>query len=251
MGTWEFPFMRRASALLAEVICEVRDQVRPGVTTAELDALAEEEIKKRGATPAFKGYRPLPTMSPFPGAICSSPNHEVVHGFPREEPLSEGDVVSLDFGLVYHGYYADSAFTVSVGPADPRVQALLDATREALEKGIAAARPGNRTGDIGHAIQQHVESEGFGLVYEFVGHGIGRKLHERPAIPNFGKPGAGSLLKPGMAICIEPMLTLGAGETRTLDDGWTAVTADGSLAAHFEHTILITQNGPEVLTRAA
>jgi len=251
MSTWEFPFMRRSSSMLAEVVSLVRDAMRAGVTTEELDALAEDEIKKRGAMPAFKGYQPTPAFSPFPGSICTSSNHVVAHGIPRDLPLVEGDVVSLDFGLVFQGYYADTAFTASVGPARPEIQELLDTTRTALEAGIAAAKPGNRVGDIGHAIEQHAKAAGFGLVHEFVGHGIGRKLHERPAIPNFGTAGSGPLLRPGMAICIEPVFTLGGGRTRTLADGWTAVTADGSIAAHFEHTILITEKGPEVLTRAA
>lgn len=251
MGTWEYSSMRKASSLLAEVVALVKAAVQVGVTTAELDALAETEILKRRAQPAFKGYRAMPQSSPFPGTLCASRNDTVVHGFPCATPLQAGDVLSLDFGLVWGGYFADTAFTVAVGEVSKEVRELLRVTEEALELGIAAARPGNRVGDIGHAIQQFAEAHQKGLVYEFVGHGIGRALHERPAIPNFGKPNSGTLLKAGMAICIEPMLTLGSGKTRLLDDGWAAVTADGSLAAHFEHTILITEQGPEVLTRAA
>jgi methionyl aminopeptidase len=175
----------------------------------------------------------------------------VVHGFPDDVPLKEGDSVSLDFGLIYQGYYSDTAVTKAVGVVKPEVQRLIEATSLALEEAIKQAVPGNRIGDIGSRVQTIAKQAGAGLVYEFVGHGIGRKLHERPAIPNFGHAGRGALLKPGMAICIEPMLTLGRGDTTTLDDGWTAVTKDRSIAAHFEHTILITPKGPEVLTRLA
>ncbi len=246
---WEIDIMRTAGRLLAEVIEEVRAEVRPGVTTGELDAICEEGIRSRGAVPSFKGYRVGQAV--FPASLCASINEEVVHGIPGDRVLQPGDVVSLDFGLMYHGYHADSAFTVALGPVPPRVQELLDVTERALYEAVRCARPGARLGDIGHRVQRICEGAGFGVIRDYVGHGIGRMLHEEPAVPNFGRRGTGLPLKPGMCIAIEPMITLGGWRTRVLDDGWTVVTRDGSTAAHFEHTVLITRQGPEILTRLA
>lgn len=239
--------MRESGRLLAEIIAEVRSEVRVGISPLELDAICHEAIKARGARPAFLGYDP--GWGPFPNVVCSSRNQQIVHGIPDDLPLVEGDLISLDFGIEYRGYFADSAFSVYLGePADP-VQKLLDVTERALYTAVSRARPGARLGDIGHSIQTICESEGLGVVRDFVGHGIGRALHEDPAVPNYGKAGTGVLLKPGMCLAIEPMTTLGDWRTRTLEDRWTVVTADGSLSAHFEHTVLITESEPEILTR--
>lgn len=245
---WELGLMRQSGRRLSEVVAAVREQVRPGVSTLELDALAEEMIRKLGAVPSFKGYRVTGIPTPFPATICASPNEQVVHGIPTDRPLKEGDIISLDLCLVFGGYHADSAFTVAVGSVGEQVQRLLDVTERSLYEGIAQARPGQRIGDIGHAIQSVIQPHRFGIVRDYVGHGIGRRLHEQPSVPNFGKPGRGNLLKAGMVLAIEPMVTLGTHETKALEDGWTVVTADGSLAAHFEHTVAITPKGPEVLT---
>jgi methionyl aminopeptidase len=213
------------------------------VSTAELDAIAERETRARGAEPAFKGYHG------YPAVICISVNDEVVHGIPSPERiLADGDIVGLDFGVQREGFYGDSAYTVAVGRASTDATRLLDATREALSRAIAAAQPDARIGDIGHAVASFVESRGYSVVRDFVGHGIGRRLHEAPQIPNFGAPRTGVRLRPGMVLAIEPMVNAGRPEVRVLDDGWTAVTCDGSLSAHFEHTIAVTENGPEILT---
>ena len=239
----EIGLMRRAGHILADVVERLRGGVKPGMSTLEIDESVEDFIRSQGARPAFKGYRG------FPATVCISINEEVVHGIPSaHRRVSEGDIVGLDLGCIVDGYYADCAFTLAVGDVPSRVQELLDATRQSLEAGIAECRPGRRLSDVSHAIQSHVERHGFSVVRAFVGHGIGRALHEEPQVPNFGDPGRGPQLKPGMVLAIEPMVTMGSWEVRILDDGWTAVTRDGSLAAHFEHTIAVTESGPEVLT---
>ena len=241
--------MRTSARLLSQVAHCVREAVAVGVTPLELDALTEREIRRRGARPAFKGYDVGGAV--FPASLCASRNEQVVHGIPDDRPLLEGDLISLDFGLEHEGYFADMAFTVVLGPMPERVRKLLDVTREALYTAASCAVPGARVGDIGHRVQATVEAEGFGVVRQYVGHGIGRNLHEEPSVPNYGKAGTGALLKPGMCIAIEPMVTMGGWRCRTLGDRWTVVTADGSLAAHFEHTVLVTEHGPEILTESS
>jgi methionyl aminopeptidase len=240
----EIGHMRAAGRILAEVKDLLRVLVRAGLSTKEIDVEVESFLRARGAKPAFKGYRG------FPATVCTSINEEVVHGIPSpKRKLAEGDVVGLDLGCIVEGYYADCAITLPVGAVSPRVQELLDVTRESLDKAIVQCRPGNRLGDISHAVQTHCESHGFAVVRAFVGHGIGRALHEDPQVPNFGDAGRGTILRPGMVLAIEPMVTMGSCEVRILADRWTAVTEDGSLAAHFEDTIAITEAGPDVLTR--
>lgn len=242
----ELTLMREAGRIVAEILDELEKMVAPGVSTWELDQEAERLIYKKGAKPAFKGYLG------FPSVLCASVNEEVVHGIPsKRRKLKEGDLMKLDFGVVYRGYYGDSARTVPVGKVSPEAQQLIDATRESLMKGIEAMRPGNRLGDIGAAVQQYVEARGFTVVRDFVGHGIGKKLHEPPQVPNFGSPGTGMKLRPGMVLAVEPMVNEGTFKVEVLDDDWTAVTLDRKLSAHFEHTIHITNDGPEILTRAA
>jgi len=240
----EIDRMRRAGRIVAGTIEAVLAAVRPGVTTADLDAVAEECIHDRGATPSFKGYRG------FPASICASLNDEVVHGIPSPgRVLREGDILSLDFGAIWEGFHADSAVTVFVGePPSAEAEKLVRVTEEALEAAIAQIRPGGRLSDISHAVEQVVEGAGFSVVREYVGHGIGRSLHEDPQIPNYGPPGRGPELRPGLVIAVEPMVNMGDWPTRVLADDWTVVTADGSLAAHFEHTIAVTEDGHEVLT---
>ncbi len=240
----EIARMREAGRIVAEILDELERAVAPGVSTWDLDALAERLIHAKGAKPAFKGYHG------FPSCLCASVNHEVVHGIPsRKRKLAEGDLMKLDFGVVYQGFYGDSARTVPVGKVSAQAQALVDATREALSQAIAAMIPGNRLGDIGHAIQSYVEPRGFSVVRDFVGHGIGRALHEPPQVPNYGSPGSGMRLRPGMVLAVEPMINAGVPQVEVLEDDWTAVTRDGKLSAHFEHTILVTEQGPEILTR--
>ena len=236
--------MRVAGSIVAETIDTVLASVKPGVSTADLDAVAEAFIRERKATPSFKGYRG------FPASICASLNDEVVHGIPSpKRVLKEGDVLSLDFGAIWDGYHADSAVTVFVGePPSAEAEKLVRVTEEALEAGISQIRPGGRLSDISHAVQQVVEGAGFSVIREYVGHGIGRNLHEDPQIPNYGLPGRGPELRPGLVVAVEPMVTMGDWRTRVLADDWTVVTADGSLAAHFEHTIAVTEGGREVLT---
>lgn len=229
--------------MVAEVLQLMRERIKPGVTTLELDRLAEERCKRWKARPAFKGY------GGFPFTICASPNDRVVHGFPNQQPLQEGDVLSIDFGLIIDGFYGDSAVTIPVGEIDETTQRLLDVTKESLDSGIAAAQPGGRLSDISHAVQTRVEQDHFSVVREFVGHGIGRQLHEDPQVPNYGPAGRGPQLKAGMTLAIEPMVNVGLPAVKVLDDGWTAVTIDGRRSAHFEHTVAITENGPEILTR--
>jgi methionyl aminopeptidase len=243
---WELAVMRESGRRLAEVAVVMREAVQPGATTRDLDRMAEEKIRALGGTPSFLGY--LVDKTPFPATICASLNDQVVHGIPNSGPLKEGDILSIDLGLAYGGYHADMAFTIGVGGIAPEARRLLDVTRESLYIGIAQARPGGRIGDIGHAIESSIRPQKLGIVRQYVGHGIGRAMHERPSVPNYGKPNTGEFIKVGMCLAIEPMITLGTWKTKTLKDDWTVVTADGSLAAHFEHTIAITPNGPEILT---
>jgi methionyl aminopeptidase len=239
--------MRRAGQIVAEVLQRLQAEAKPGVTTLDLDRIAEEMTRKRGAVPAFKGYRVGTRV--FPASLCVSINEEVVHGIPASRALKDGDIVGLDFGVVVEGYYGDAAVTVPVGKITARAQHLLDATRESLWEGIRTIKVGSRLGDLSHAIQRYAESAGLSVVREFVGHGIGRRLHEEPQVPNFGEPGRGRLLREGMVLAIEPMLNLGEPGVLVKDDGWTAVTRDGSLSAHFEHSVAITADGPVVLTQ--
>jgi len=239
--------MRANGRRLAEVAAMLRETIAIGVTTRDLDRLAEDKIRGMGAHPSFKGYQP-PGTTPYPGTLCTSVNAEVIHGIPNDRPLEAGDVLSVDMGLHYGGYHADMAFTVVLEEPTSRISQLLDVTRKSLYVGIAQALPGHRIGDIGHAIESTIKPHRLGIVRQFVGHGIGRALHERPSVPNYGKAKTGDLLKPGMCIAIEPMVTLGTWKTKILRDGWTVVTTDNSIAAHFEHTITITENGPEILT---
>jgi methionyl aminopeptidase len=244
----ELSAMRDAGRHVAEVLLELRERVRPGITTQELDAWAEKAIAARGVESSFKGYDPhgLPA---YPAVLCVSVNDEIVHGIPGPRELRPGDIVSLDFGVSSAGMHGDSAVTVAVGEIDEEKQRLLDISRQSLDDAMQVMLPGHRLSDIGHQVQATVEDAGFSVVRDFAGHGIGRAMHEAPWIPNYGEPGRGPRLLPGMVFAIEPMVTVGSPEVKVLDDEWTAVTADGSLAAHFEHTILITDHGPEVLTR--
>jgi methionyl aminopeptidase len=239
----ELEKMRAANALVADVLAELARMVSAGVTTSELDAAAEKLVRAGGAEPAFKGYRG------YPSTLCASVNDQVVHGIPSALALVEGDIISLDMGVKLNGYYGDSAVTVPVGRVSEEAATLLRVTQESLEKGIAQVRLGGRISDIGHAIQQHVEAHGFSVVREFVGHGIGAALHEEPQIANYGEPGRGPRLAEGMTLAIEPMVNVGRPAVKVLADGWTAVTKDGSLSAHFEHTVAVTKAGPLVLTR--
>jgi methionyl aminopeptidase len=247
-STSEIGKMRKPARVVAEVLAALRDMVRPGTTTAELDRAAERMINRAGARSAFKNYRVGSVV--FPAVLCVSINEEVVHGIPSDRGLKEGDIVSLDFGVEIDGYYGDSAITVPVGKIDDDSQRLIETTERSLYAGIEHLRPGERLGDVGAAVQRVAESEGFSVVRDFVGHGIGRALHEEPQVPNFGTPGRGRALKSGMVIAIEPMVNVGAPGVRVLDDGWPAVTADGRRSAHFEHTVAVTNDGPEILTRA-
>ncbi|MGH7806060.1 MAG: type I methionyl aminopeptidase [Candidatus Binatia bacterium] len=242
----ELTVMRRAGRIVAEVLERLQREVRPGITTLDLDRIAEQMTLERGAVPAFKGYRVGPRT--YPASLCVSINEEVVHGIPAPRALKVGDIVGLDFGVCCDGFYADAAVTVPVGDVTVEAKHLLAATREALEAGIRELRAGNRLGDLSHAIQVRAESAGLSVVREFVGHGIGRRLHEEPQVPNFGEPGRGRKLREGMVLAIEPMLNLGGPGVYIKDDGWTAVTRDGSLSAHFEHSVALTENGPMVLT---
>jgi methionyl aminopeptidase len=239
----ELEKMRRAGRITAEARDRVAEAVRPGITTRDLDEIAEDAIRSAGAVPSFKGYRG------FPASICTSVNEEIVHGIPGERALREGDLIALDVGAIWEGYHGDSAVTVMVGePPSDQAEKLVRVTEESLEAAISQIRPGGRLSDIGHAVQQVAEGAGFSVVREYVGHGIGQALHEDPQIPNYGPPGRGVELRPGLVIAVEPMVNLGGWETRVLEDEWTVVTADGSLSAHFEHTIAVTEDGPEVLT---
>lgn len=243
----ELEKMREAARHVAETLLEVRAHAKPGVTTAELNRMAERCIEQRGVESSFLGYGPG-GAPPYPAVMCISTNEEIVHGIPGARVLKDGDVVSLDFGVKVEGFHGDSAVTIPVGDVDDEAERLMAATRDSLYCGIDKMVPGARLSDIGHAVQTRAEADGFGVVRQFVGHGIGRLLHEPPQIPNYGDPGKGPRLRAGMVFAIEPMVCVGTYEVRMLDDEWTAVTADGSLSAHYEHTILITDHGPEVLT---
>ncbi len=234
--------MRKAGRIVAETLAMLLEHVRPGVTTARLDELAEDFIRSRGAVPSFKGYRG------YPASICTSPNQVVVHGIPGDYRLAEGDILSIDCGAIWGGMHGDSAVTVAVGEVSPQARHLIDTSKRALEAGIAACRAGNTIGDIGHAVQSVVEGEGLYVVRDYVGHGIGEEMHEPPQIPNYGCPGEGKRIKTGHVFAIEPMVNVGTEKTVVREDGWTVETADGSLSAHFEHTVAVLDDGPEVLT---
>ena len=240
----EIAVMAEASRVVADALTIVRKAVCPGISTEELDRIAEEAIRARGAVPAFKGYRS------YPKSLCASVNEQVVHGIPSKRKLKEGDIIGLDLGAIVGGFYGDSAVTVAVGRVPEETAKLVQVTEAALYLGIKQAVVGNRLTDISNAVQQHVESAGFSVVTEFVGHGIGRQLHEEPQVPNYGKPGQGPRLQPGMVLAIEPMVNMGRSAVRVLEDRWTAVTVDGSLSAHFEHTIAVEPSGaPRILSQ--
>lgn len=239
----EIEKLRRSARMARAILEETRDRVRPGVTTLELEKHVEKRLAELGARPAFKGYRG------YPCCLCTSVNEEIIHGIPSGRRLQDGNIVSLDMGVVLDSYYGDSALTVPVGKISEPLTRLLRVTEEALELAIEKVRLGNRLGDISAAVQRHAEKHGYDVVREFVGHGIGRELHEEPQVPNYGRAGHGPVLREGMVLAIEPMITEGNHELRVLDDRWTAVTLDGSYSAHFEHMVAVTRNGPDVLTR--
>lgn len=239
----EIEKLRTSNQIVAEILSELRERIRPGVTTGELDGYCEERCRTKRVKPAFKGYRG------YPFALCTSVNGEVVHGMPSNRPLVSGDILSLDFGVNYKGYYGDAAITVPVGTISAEAARLLKVTEAGLYDAIREARAGSRLGDVSAAVQQRVESAGFSVVRDFVGHGIGRNLHEDPQIPNYGIRGRGIELKPGMVLAIEPMVNEGSYEVRLLPDGWTVVTKDGKLSAHFEHSVAVTEDGPDILSR--
>lgn len=243
----ELAMMRRAGNVVAQTKKRIIETITPGVSTLELDRVAEMEIRKLGAIPSFKGYK-AGGYVPFPATICASLNEEIVHGIPTQRLVKEGDIISIDVGAIVGGFHGDSAFTVGVGDISEESHLLIESTKKALQLGILQAKVGARIGDISAAIQTYAEDQGYSVVRQYVGHGIGRALHEEPQVPNYGSSGNGPVLRNGMAIAIEPMLNLGSWETRQLEDGWTVVTADGKLSAHFEDTIAITENGTEVLT---
>ncbi len=245
----EIAGIRRAGQVVMEILAELRAAVRPGVTTAELDALAARALQRHGARSNFKGYRPQAGVPAFPGVICASVNEEIVHGIPGKRALKEGDIIAIDFGAIVDGWHGDSAITVPVGRVSPEASRLLAVTQEALWRGIAQAREGNRVSDISGAIQEYVEGEGFSIVRQYVGHGIGRALHEDPQIPNYvDRTQPNPRLRPGLVICIEPMVNAGSANIREQPDHWTVTSADGSLSAHFEHTVAVTAGEPDVLT---
>ena len=243
----EIEIMRRANVIVAEVLHELQKRVAPGITTLDLDAIAEEMTLSRNAVPAFKGYSVAGRV--YPRCLCASVNDEIVHGIPSNRPLREGDIVGLDYGVIYDGFYGDSAMTVAVGKVSAAAQKLLDVTEASLYAGIDQLHEGKRLGDLGAAVQKVAEDAGYSVVRAFVGHGIGKKLHEEPPVPNYGEKDRGLRLKEGMVLAVEPMINIGGYEVEIKDDGWTAVTKDGSLAAHFEHSIAITKNGPYVLSQ--
>jgi methionyl aminopeptidase len=238
----EISKIQKACRVVAEILQVLLEEAAPGMSTDDLDKRAAKLIDEKGAQPAFKGY------NGFPKVLCASVNEEVVHGIPDKRVLKEGDIVGLDFGVIVDGWYGDSAVTVPIGVVSPAAKKLMKVTEECLYKGIEAATPGNRLGDLGFAVQAHAEEHGYGVVRDFVGHGIGRALHEEPQVPNFGKKGAGILIEEGMVLAIEPMITVGSYKVKVLKNNWTAVTTDGSLAAHFEHTIAVTKKGPVILS---
>ena len=235
--------MHRACRIVVETLEALAQAVQPGVKTKELDKIARQRIEAAGARPAFLGYRG------YPATLCVAVNDEVVHGIPGERRLREGDIVGLDLGCAVDGFYGDAARTVAVGRVSSEAETLMRVTREALLQGVAQCHPGKRVGDIGHAVQRHAESHGYSVVREFVGHGIGTSLHEEPQVPNYGPPGRRERLRPGMCLAIEPMLNVGRAEVRVKDDGWTAVTVDGSLSAHFEFSVAVTEAGPWILSQ--
>jgi len=241
----EIKLMREAGKIVAEVLAVMEKTVKPGVTTARLDSVAESRIRKHGAEPAFLGY------NNFPASICASVNNEVVHGIPSLRRLKEGDIISIDVGVYRKGYYGDAAATYAVGEISAEVQKLIDVTRMSLKKAIEKMQSGNRLSDVSHAVQAYVEQNSMSVVRNYVGHGIGEQMHEEPQVPNFGLPGRGPSLQPGIALAIEPMVNAGSWEVEVLDDQWTVVTSDGSLSAHFEHTVVLGENGPEVLTSSS
>jgi len=243
----EIEIMKRANVIVAEVLRELKEKVAAGVTTLELDAIAEELTLKKNAIPAFKGYNVAGRV--YPRCLCASINEEIVHGIPTNRTLREGDIIGLDYGVIYEGFYGDSAVTVGVGRVSDEARRLMEVTELALYKGIEQLHDGKRLGDLGHAVQQVAESAGYSVVRAFVGHGIGRKLHEEPPVPNYGEPDRGIRLREGMVLAIEPMLNVGGCEVEIKEDGWTAVTRDGSLAAHFEHSVAITKDGPVILSQ--
>lgn len=243
----EIEIMRRANMIVAEVLRALQERVAPGVTTLELDTLAEELTLGKGAIPAFKGYNVAGRV--YPRCLCASINEEIVHGIPSNRALREGDIIGLDYGVIYEGYYGDSAITVGVGRVSDEAQRLMGITEQSLYKGIEQLHDGKRLGDLGSVVQQIAESAGYSVVRAFVGHGIGKKLHEEPPVPNYGEPDRGLRLKEGMVLAIEPMINAGGYEVEIKEDGWTAVTKDGSLAAHFEHSVAITKDGPYILSQ--
>lgn len=243
----EIELMRAANLLVADTLAEIAKVIRPGGTTKQLDHLAEEYIRDHGAVPTFKGF-PNPYGGPFPASICASVNDEVVHGIPNDRPLKDGDIVSVDCGTLLEGYNGDSCYTFCVGEVSAEVKRLLKVTKESLYAGIKAALSGKRIGDIGYTIQRHCESNGYGVVKEFVGHGIGKAMHEEPAVPNYGRKGSGVLIKDGLCIAIEPMITLGSPDIMMMPDRWTIKTRDGKWAAHFEHTIAVHQGRADILS---
>ena len=238
----EIEIMRRSGKITSAVLTELMKTARAGMTTGELDAMAERGIRERGGVPTFKGYHG------FTGSICASVNDEVVHGIPGSRVLRDGDLLSIDIGTTFEGYVSDSAATVAIGSIPAAARRLMDVTQECLMVGIAQMQSGNHVGDIGAAVQAHAEKHGYGVVRELVGHGVGRAMHEEPQVPNYGKAGVGAELRPGLVLAIEPMITQGKHQVKILKDGWTVVTADGKLAAHFEHTIAVTEAGPKILT---
>ena len=238
----EIEIMRRSGKITSKTLVRLIEAAKPGVSTGELDRIADASIREMGGVPTFVGYHG------YPSAICASVNDEVVHGMPGERVLRDGDLLSIDIGTTLDGYVSDSALTIPIGTVSDEAQRLMRVTQECLMLGIAQMQPGNRVGDIGHAVQTHAEAAGYGVVRALVGHGVGRAMHEEPQVPNYGKPGTGALLRKGLVLAIEPMITEGTWEVETLDDGWTVVTQDGKLAAHFEHTIAITDQGPKILT---
>jgi methionyl aminopeptidase len=243
----EIAIMREAGSIVAQTLQKLLAELRPGLVVKELDVIARKEFAKHGAVPTFLGYPPGAAV-PFPATVCVSINDEIVHGIPGKRVLKDGDVVSIDIGCTYKGFVADHAITAIVGTPKPKMRELVDVTRGALDEGIKHLRPGNRLGEVSHAIGEYIEMRGFGVVREYVGHGVGRAMHEEPQIPTFGPPDRGPVLKKGMVLALEPMVTVGDWKTRQLDDNWTVVTADGSWAAHFEHTIAVTDGDPMVLT---
>ena len=244
----EIELMRAANLMVAATLTEIGKAIKPGVTTSQLDKIAEEYIRDNGAVPTFKGFPNPCGGESFPASICASVNDEVVHGLPTDRPLEEGDIVSVDCGILLNGYNGDSCYTFSVGETSAEVKQLLKTTKEALYLGIEAAQPGRRIGDIGYAVQTHCEAQGYGVVREFVGHGIGQKMHEDPPVPNYGRRGNGIQIKNGLCIAIEPMITMGSPKIYMMEDRWTIKTRDGKPAAHFEHTIAIHQGKVDILS---